>query len=268
MDEGQLDEDSKSNLKLVKKNVSRLLNLTNQLLELRKVDIGILEPRYEKVIYVNYIKEILDYFEQQAKRKSINLVFNTKHISGSEELWIDKEMITTAIYNLLSNAFKFTNKGGLVNVTLEKTDLSKIPEKEITKSKIPIKHWLLIEIADNGIGIPAKDLANIFHRFYQGSNHLISETPGSGIGLSIVKEYVDLHFGVIMAESKVGSGTVIKVYLPLGNDHIHKKHIREYHPISIQTKDIIDKLPSAHEELTPLTNGHEEQKKAAGHCHC
>lgn len=244
LNQGKLDDESRSNLNLVKKNVSRLLNLTNQLLQLRKIDLGVLEPKFEKVLCIAFIKEILEYFEQFAKRKSISLVLNSTTFSDEEEFWIDKEMITTAIYNLLSNALKYSNNEGMVAVTLEKADGSKIPYSETLKKNKLVRDWLIVDITDNGAGISEKELSNIFTRFYQGSNTTKSETPGSGIGLSIVKEYIELHYGTVTASSQPGFGTTIKFILPLGREHIPERLIKEV-PTS---------QPVNHEELAVDTS--------------
>ncbi|MGE4290229.1 MAG: two-component regulator propeller domain-containing protein [Salinivirgaceae bacterium] len=186
LQQGRLDSESRNSLSLVKKNVSRLLSLTNQLLQLRKIDIGILEPRFEPVSCTAYFKDILGYFENQSKRKSITLTFESGDIEETQELWIDKEMITTALYNLLSNAFKYTRINGTIKVRMVKVTARSLGLAQAIKNTKGIESWLQLEVIDNGIGIPAKELKHIFHRVYQCSNSTITEQSGSGIGLSIV----------------------------------------------------------------------------------
>jgi signal transduction histidine kinase/ligand-binding sensor domain-containing protein/DNA-binding NarL/FixJ family response regulator len=227
LQQGSLDAESRNSLSLVKKNVSRLLSLTNQLLQLRKIDIGILEPRFEPVTCIAYVKDILGYFENQSKRKSISLTFEADDISETQELWIDKEMITTALYNLLSNAFKYTRINGTIKVRMAKVTARSLGLAQAIKNNKGVESWLQLEVIDNGIGIPAKELNHIFHRFYQSSNSSTTEQAGSGIGLSIVKEYVELHSGKVKASSMEGKGTTIQLFLPLGNGHITPRQIKD-----------------------------------------
>jgi len=223
---GEIDEKSKSSLQLVAKNVSRLLNLTNQLLQLRKIDKGMVEPQYSEVNVVRFLKEITSYFLQKALNKEINVVFYSE-VSEDETIWIDKEMITTAVYNVISNAYKFTPSKGKITIRAFK------PEKEISAiSKLRKKYknedqqqWVCFEIADTGPGIATEELEHIFIRFYQSKQRIRSEHAGSGIGLSIVKEYMDLHRGRIETKSKIGEGTTITLYLPAGKGHIKNKQI-------------------------------------------
>jgi len=225
--QGRIDEESKKSLMLVKKNVSRLLTITNQLLRLRKIDIGILEPQFEKVQTIPYIKDILEYFEHQARRKTIQMSFSSGNVHANESIWIDKEMITTALYNLLSNAFKYSRSNGKIHVGISvNNDISGETPQEIKTTK-GIDNWLLIAVKDNGIGISPKEINHIFMRFYQSSNSSKTEYGGSGIGLSIVKEYVGLHKGTVTVESMEGKGTTMKIYLPLGKTHINENQIKD-----------------------------------------
>lgn len=227
INQGKLDEESQSSLLLVKKNVSRLLSLTNQLLQLRKLDIGILEPQYESVNCKNYLNDILGYFENQIKRKNIQLHLQVVDISDDEVVWIDKEMITTTLYNLLSNAYKYSREHGNIHIKMSKVSLKDLgTQREMRKMK-HLTHWLQIEIRDDGVGIPSKELNRIFHRFYQSSNSLAAGQTGSGIGLSIVKEYVELHQGLVKAASQLGNGTTMQVYLPLDKKHVSDKQIKK-----------------------------------------
>jgi signal transduction histidine kinase/ligand-binding sensor domain-containing protein/CheY-like chemotaxis protein/AraC-like DNA-binding protein len=256
--QGTLDNESRSSLTLVKKNVSRLLSLTNQLLQLRKIDIGILEPRFEVVNCTTYVKDILGYFENQSKRKAISLTFESDEISESQELWIDKEMITTALYNLLSNAFKYTRINGKIKVRMTKVTARSLGLAQAIKNNKGIESWLQLDVIDNGIGIPAKELNHIFHRFYQSSNSTTTEQAGSGIGLSIVKEYVELHSGKVKATSQEGKGTTIQVFLPLGNVHIAPKQIKDQSVSARPPKAIYETLNALNEpiedEMEPVSD--------------
>ena len=220
----QLKDDVRRDLTVVKKNVVRLLSLTNRLLELRKIDMGMLEPKFEEVHFIPYIKDILEYFEQQLKNKDINTIVKFDIDETNDVVWIDKEMITTAIYNLISNAFKYTPANNTVSISLSISDKDSGSDRKDTTKK---RQYLNITISDTGIGIPEDELKFVFERFYQASNQSATGQAGSGIGLAIVKEYVELHDGIVLVESKKGKGTTFVIQLPLGKEHLANKRIKE-----------------------------------------
>jgi signal transduction histidine kinase/DNA-binding response OmpR family regulator len=226
-----LDDDTRASLKLVRKNVQRLLSLTDQLLQLRKLDVGIIEPQFENVSIVAYINDIIENFEQQAKRKAVTIKCSNNIENEEDCIWIDKEMITTALYNLLSNALKYSKGKGLIEVSLAKVNLSKNEFEKNNRKNIHADEYLKVEVSDNGIGIPSKDLNKIFHRFYQSEKASKAEHAGSGIGLSIVKGYIELHKGIIKATSKVSEGTIMKFYLPFGDKHFAASQKKEFKAI-------------------------------------
>lgn len=224
---GVIDEKSRTSLQLVSRNVNRLLHLTNQLLQLRKIDKGGVEPVYSQVNAVAFLKEIISYFLQKALNKEITLSFNCE-IDPDETMWIDSEMITTAIYNLISNAYKFTPSKGSISITLSKQGealkkIERLKRKKVTSSK----QWFCIEVSDTGPGIAPSEIQNIYHRFYQSKSASNKEQSGSGIGLSIVKEYIDLHQGRIEARSKLGEGATFSLFIPAGHNHIKDKKLAE-----------------------------------------
>lgn len=224
---GQIDKKSRNSLQLVHKNANRLLNLTNQLLQLRKIDKEGIEPQFAEVNVVKFLKEIIGYFLQKALNKEITLNFNFD-VDADEKIWIDTELITTAIYNVISNAYKFTPSKGNITISLYKQDveISAISKLKRKKAKSD-KQWFCIEVSDSGTGISNEDIPNIFHRFYQSKQRDNKEQAGSGIGLSIVKDYIDLHHGKIIAKSKLGEGSTFYLYLPVGDSHVKNKKITE-----------------------------------------
>jgi signal transduction histidine kinase/DNA-binding response OmpR family regulator len=216
-----LNTETRAALMLIRKNVHRLLSLTNQLLQLRRIDIGVVEPHYEKVNFIPYLTDILEYFEQQTKRKGITLSAKFEFNSSDDVVWIDKEMMTTTLYNLISNAYKYTQANGIIKIQAYHSVITNDKKRNKSKknNKVP-QRYLFIEITDNGTGIPSNDLPNVFRRFYQGQNQHATEQTGSGIGLSIVKEYIDLHKGYITVNSTPGKGTTFLIQIPLDTYHI------------------------------------------------
>ncbi len=201
----------KSRYNLIYQNASRLLNLVNQVLDFRKAQSGELKLKVSKTDIVAYSKNIFDSFKEMAYNKNITLNF----ISENEAItgWIDNDKYDKILYNLLSNALKFTNKYGNVDLSIR----LKEGEEEI----------LMIEVSDDGIGIPLKSQEKIFKRFYQASNSKLNNT-GSGIGLSLVKSLVELHKGFIKVESAPGKGSTFRVEIPVDRSFYDAKEVFEY----------------------------------------
>jgi signal transduction histidine kinase/ligand-binding sensor domain-containing protein/DNA-binding response OmpR family regulator len=219
---GNLDEGSRKSLSLVSNNVGRLLNMVNQLLQLRNIDLGSVKLKISEIQFIPFLKEITGHFEQQSNLRKIKFEFNSDLTDSY--LYLDQEMISTVFYNLLSNAFKFTPENGSVSVNIYryKGRVSKMDFFNIWRrfsSKRQVTNWVAVEIVDNGKGIPHRELRNIFHRFYQANDPGSLQHAGSGIGLALVKEYVGLHKGQVKLVSKPGKGSIFTVYLRTGNQH-------------------------------------------------
>jgi len=199
---------TKKNVGIIKRNAGRLYGLVNQLLDLSKLEAGkmTLETREQNIIPL--LKGLVLSFTSMAERKKITLRFNT--IEENLNVYIDKEKVEKIIINLLSNAFKFTPEGGCIDFTVEKM----IKEAEI-------------RITDNGIGIPKDRIDKIFDRFFQVDGSQTRESEGTGIGLALTKELVELHKGKIKVESKEGEGTTLTVQIPLGKEHLRPEEICE-----------------------------------------
>lgn len=201
-----LDEKTKSLLKLAEKNSNRLMRLVNQILDFRKLEQDSLELKVVSFDLVSFCKELCELFVDKAARNEVQFRFHSE--LGSCLIWADKDKLETVLYNLLSNAFKFTSKSGTVEFLLK----SHLADEKFKKGGVEI------QIHDTGIGIDAEDQARVFDRFYQTSKAKKMES-GSGIGLSMVKEYTNLHYGEVKVESQSGEGSCFTVTLPLGNVH-------------------------------------------------
>nr|WP_315196150.1 two-component regulator propeller domain-containing protein [uncultured Flavobacterium sp.] len=227
MDEGNASEYQKSRYNLIHQNANRMLNLVNQVLDFRKAQAGELKLRVSETNIVAYSKNIFDSFKELAYNKNIRLGFTTENenIVG----WIDNDKYDKILYNLLSNAMKFTNNYGNVDLFLRLKDGE--------------EGLLVIEVSDNGIGIPLKSQEKIFKRFYQVTNSKEHNT-GSGIGLSLVKSLVELHKGIIKVVSSPGNGSIFTVEIPIDRNFYNDKEAFEYvvkndnHSMSIPEKTI------------------------------
>ncbi len=196
------DPEQKQQLNMIRRNAKRLLNLVNQLLDFRKMEVQELKLHSKPGDIVRFIKEISLSFTDIASEKGIGFAFD----SDVETLLtsFDYDKIERILFNLLSNAFKFTPMGGHVSVLL-----NMVNEKQNTD--LPL---LEIKVIDTGIGIPDEKHNKIFERFFQ---HDIPESlinQGSGIGLSITREFVRMHGGEITVESEPGHGSCFIIRLP------------------------------------------------------
>ncbi len=199
----------KQQLRLVSRNTNRLLRLINQLMDFRKIEKNKLELSLTKSDIVDFIKNITDAFEQDLKQKNINFSYHSSH--SSFFIWFDSDKLDKIIYNLFSNALKYTSYGGQIILSVDLNGLSIIENSDSSVEKM-----FLISLKDSGIGIPLEEQPKIFERFYQVKN--IGNIQGTGIGLSLVHELVKLHKGEINLKSEPNKGSEFSVMLPLWID--------------------------------------------------
>lgn len=194
-----IDAGIKNNLTMVLRNAKRLLFIVNQLLDFRKLEVG--EITYHPVLgdIVSFIKDITLPFMDISQNKNIKLTVR----SNVEELFtsFDPNKLERILFNLLSNAFKFTGNRGAVDVSITYDESLQLP--------------VIIKISDTGIGIHKDKFQNIFKPFYQVENQGSIADMGTGIGLSITYEFVRLHQGNIRVESEIDKGTTFIIELPM-----------------------------------------------------
>jgi signal transduction histidine kinase/DNA-binding response OmpR family regulator len=190
----------RSQYQLIHRNARRLLNLVNQLLDFRKMEVHELKLHAAEGDIVQFIKETVCSFNDIAEKKNIRFSYS----AALDNLFttFDHDKLERIIFNLLSNAFKFTAENGTVCV-----DVSAIKKADETLLEIKIK--------DTGIGVPADRHEKIFERFYQHDVPGTLVNQGSGIGLVITKEFVNLLEGTISVESEEGKGSCFTVLLPV-----------------------------------------------------
>ncbi|HMQ45570.1 MAG TPA: HAMP domain-containing sensor histidine kinase, partial [Mariniflexile sp.] len=194
---------------IMHRNASVLLQLINQLLDFRKSEAGKLQLNASNSNIVPFIENIKLSFEELARVRQITYTFNAP--TEPIFMWFDKINLKKVVFNLLSNAFKFTPDAGEISITLSTTT------KKIKKGKP--KDYLKLVVNDSGRGIPEKSLKAVFERYYQvGQDD--NTRSGTGIGLALTKNLVALHHGIIKAKSIEGSGTTFTVLLPLGDQHL------------------------------------------------
>lgn len=182
------------------RSAKRLLSMVNQLLDLSKLENDRVQLYVEEREFISFLKGLTMSFESMADIREIEIEFSSD--VDSQKLWFDKEKMEVIFVNLLSNAFKFTPDGGKVSVFIK----SKAREVEV-------------QVLDTGIGIDAEQLPHIFDRFYRVENDFNISVEGSGIGLSLSKELLELHEGSISVQSIPEQGSSFTVTLKKGREH-------------------------------------------------
>lgn len=204
------DQRSQDYLHIMQRNAKRLQQLINQFLDLSKLEAGKLDLRASPSNFVTFLRGLTMAFHSLAERRGVELEF-----AAQEEdilLFFDHDKLEKVFTNLISNAIKFTKSNGAVSIAINRAELNKKPALEVL-------------VQDTGIGIPKEHLPYIFDWFYQVNNADNSAIEGTGVGLALAKELVELHHGQINVTSEKGTGTVFRVVLPLGKDHLREEEI-------------------------------------------
>jgi signal transduction histidine kinase/ligand-binding sensor domain-containing protein/DNA-binding response OmpR family regulator len=196
------DEEQKKQLSLVQRNAKRLLNLVNQLLDFRKMEVQEVKLHPSIGNIIGFTKDISDSFMDIAEKKGTRLSFSSN--IDNLEIYFDKDKIEKILFNLLSNAFKYTHDNGTVSIALT-YNAPADDERDGT---------LAIEVKDTGIGIPPNKFEKIFERFFQTDVPESMVNQGTGIGLAITKEFVRLHNGIITVKSALDKGSCFTVLIP------------------------------------------------------
>jgi signal transduction histidine kinase/AraC-like DNA-binding protein len=212
-------------LKLMHKNVFRLLRLVNQLIDYRKIEYDKQQINATANNIVDFVRDILDSFQQNAQKRNINLSLHTNEANIT--VWFDVNMLDKVFYNLISNSLKFTPNNGKIQVVFSKHE----------------HNSLKINITDSGIGMEPDELEHVFEQFYQVDT---GASKGSGLGLSLSKEIILLHQGTIEVSSKKWQGTTFTITLPLNKPEFATnlvKHIPAENNALIYTADLDEATP-------------------------
>lgn len=217
-------ETVKNKVKLIYRNCTKLLYLLDELMTFQKMEQGMLKLQCVNANIIDFLKDIYENFKTLADKNFVefNLITDIQYLQTD----FDPPKMEMVMNNLLFNAFKFTKKeGGLINIRISELALQNVPETVAVDKTIP--NWICIAVEDNGKGLSAEEFNNLFQRFFSEST-----VKGSGVGLSLTKNLVELHNGVITAESDPNIKTAFKVYLPLQSIVIQNsedfKYLAEY----------------------------------------
>ena len=226
------------------RNTHRLLRLVNQLLDISRLESGKMRLQACPENIVELTRQLTMAFESLASVNDIELRF-----VGPEEpitVYLEREHYEKIISNLLINALKFTPAGGEVVVDIPQNPPSK-GDLSVPLFKGGSGGMLEVRVKDTGQGIPSEKLPHIFNRFYQADDTYAKDTQGSGIGLSLTKELVELHYGKIEVSSEVGKGTEFTIRFPVGKDHLKPEEIVDVSPPSKIKGDVT--IPIFPEEI-------------------
>ncbi len=200
LDSKQYDGGTMARFNLMHRNALRLLRLVNQVMDIRKIDADKMQLTPVKDDIVKFTREICENFLPLAESHGIDLQFHSE--MGQQQAYFDHEMIDKSLYNLLSNAFKFTPDNGKIEVSIRRA--------------IEGSTNFVIIVEDNGRGIAPENIDRVFDRFYQGGISNIQQ--GSGIGLWLTKEFIEMHHGIISVSSELGKGTAFTIMLTDGEE--------------------------------------------------
>lgn len=196
----ELDDEVHEQLLLVEKNTSRMLRLVNQILDFRKIQNKKMKMQVQQIDVVTFVRTIMESFHAMADEQQIDFLLECE--LPSIYIWTDTDKLEKILFNLLSNAFKYTPRGKQIKVQLSEDD-----------------NCFRMSVQDQGIGIAESKQKSLFVRFENLVDKNLFNQPSSGIGLSLVKELVEMHQGKITIQSKPGEGSNFTVLLLKGQDH-------------------------------------------------
>ncbi len=231
-----LSPSAREHLTLVHQNTERMLRLMNQILDFRKIQNQKMKLLIEETDLVPLLQKVMNSFRLIAEEKHINYRLHTK--VESVYSWVDRDKFEKIFFNLLSNAFKYTPADKSITVSIS------------TKEKA-----VEIEVADEGIGIAAEKQHSLFQRFESLVKQNILQ-PSSGIGLSLVKEMVEMHHGTIEVDSQPGTGSRFTVILPL-----QKEVFEEDGQVEFILNDSLDSTPHPADSMQAIEETEEKEEQ-------
>jgi len=204
-----LTPDAYKQLQLVERNTDRMLRLVNQILDFRKIQNRKMKMRVQNIEIVSFVKNIMQNFDALAEEHRIDFIF--EHEKDILYLWGDKDKIEKIIFNLLSNAFKYTPVDKMIKVFIREN------ERTIT-----------LGVEDQGVGIAANKRESLFIRFENIVDRNLFNQSSTGIGLSLVKEMTEMHHGHVGVDTKLGEGSTFTVELRKGKEHFANDAMIEF----------------------------------------
>ena len=204
MENNELESGVREQLSVVERNASRMLRLVNQILDFRKIQNKKMKMQVQLLEIVSFTRKVMEYFEAVAKERNISYSIETE--KNAIYLWVDADKYEKIIYNLLSNAFKYTDDGKAIKIVIK--------ENEDT---------VAVSVIDKGVGISENKKKKLFVRFENHAELKKTSQLSTGIGLSLVKDFADMHKAEITVTSKLNEGSCFKVSFRKGKEHYDDK---------------------------------------------
>lgn len=253
-DRGHTPE-TQGSLSIIQRNAQRLLHLVNQIMDFRKIEQGRMELNVRRGDLKAFCTNIFEAFQPLAEIKKVNFPLSIEELP--KEIWFDHQVIENILYNLLSNAFKYTPDEG--SVRMEVTALS-IQDSRLNELKHPDaygKTIISIKISDTGIGISEENLPLVFKRFYRINSEESLKISGSGIGLALTEELIKTHHGEIFVQSTLGKGSDFEVQFPGMRGAYQHSDFSDSHHDHSQMKRQVEVLT---QEFIPQPHDQEESE--------
>ncbi|NOK34798.1 response regulator [Corallococcus exercitus] len=229
-------EEARKDLELVHRNAGRLLRLVNTLLDFSRLEAGRIDSSFEPTDLAAFTKDLTGHFRSAIERTGLSFRVDCEPLP--EPVYVDRQMWEKVVFNLLSNALKFTFEGG------------------ITVRQEVRSHEVVLRVSDTGTGIPAAELPHLFERFHRVRNARSRTHEGTGIGLALVRELVALHGGDVSVESEEGRGTTFTVRIPRGHAHLPADRLlapRQQEPTAMGVRPFLQEAERWTDvELAPL----------------
>jgi signal transduction histidine kinase/DNA-binding response OmpR family regulator len=219
------DAKKRPRIDMMLRNTRRLERLVGQLLDLAQLESGKMALQARPVSVVPFLQDLIAAFESYALQKNIKLEFRADEQLASESIFIDPDKMEKVMINLLANALKYTSSGGKVEVVVAEGLEQRAEGKENAPPSALRPRLLAISVRDTGVGIPAKVLSHIFDYFYRYRDENTRRESGTGIGLALTKELVELHHGKISVTSQEGRGSEFIIHVPFGKAHLKPEEI-------------------------------------------
>lgn len=233
IEKNDLSEDDKKQLDVAHQNTDRVLRILDQILDFRKIQSNKMTLKVEKTLIGDFIKKSCSNFDKLAENRRIN--FTVTDNTNNSCFWIDKNKMDTVIFNLLSNAFKFTATGKNISVSVNIVD-----------------EQCVISVKDQGCGIEKSKLDTIFERFVTLKDKSLTNQSGTGIGLALVKEIIELHKGQIKTESKIDEGSIFSVFIKPGTSHFDNNTELEIEDKSLPEDNYGDAESNEESDITKI----------------
>ena len=205
------------NLELINRNAMRLYRLINQLMDFRKIEERKMSLKCTQNNLAHFVGEITAAFNELARKRNIELKLINR--ASKPEVWFDCGMMDKVLFNLLANAFKFTGEGGTILLCVDQAATT---------------NEVILRVEDTGVGMAEEDAGHAFDLFYQGHSATFG---GTGLGLALSKELIELHHGTIEVKSEKGKGTSFEIRLRTGNAHFSAAQLSDGPAIGINSYD-------------------------------